>query len=121
MLDRHVRRRDEHRLRMGQHVKAILHVRLAPRAGEIARVTGKGRHGQHDQRNDPDHNGGRDTVERKEETRHARRRRRRQKERRPTVESFRGEQPEQNDEAAEYPRQADGNMNQSERCHTNQR
>src|SRR2546425_613310 len=52
-------------------------------------------------------------MERKEEPGHARRHRARQKERSPAVESFRGKQPEHDNESRADPRQAQDDVHES--------
>ncbi len=56
-------------------------------------------------------------MERKEEPGRARRHRARQKERRTAVESFRGEQPEHDNESRADPHQAQDDMHESECRH----
>src|SRR2546421_12298692 len=57
-------------------------------------------------------------MERKEEPGHARRHRARRKERSPTVESFRGEQPEHDNESRADPYQAQDDLRESECRHS---
>src|SRR2546425_6768520 len=57
-------------------------------------------------------------MERKEEPGHARRHRARQKERSPATESFRGKQPESDNESRADPRQAQDDVHESECRHS---
>src|SRR5439155_27041202 len=84
----------------------------APRAREMLSIPRVDRYQQYERRNDTKLDGGRDSVKRKEKTRHRSRDCGDQEPFGPTVETFAGEQSKQNDEAGK-------NCDQAEQCVNN--